>query len=317
MPRLTKLDIANFRGIRKGIVSGFADVTLLVGRNNSGKSTVAEAMVTVAAAVKAQQPEPWAAPTTAESLGRWSTDRNEAGRIEERWFDKDRSKRLGLVAWIDGAAFSVALGAGSPGTVGIGTPIPPGAAFLSRWADFLPADAGNVEIEKHLWTMVLGPRKDKTLIAAVNEIFGMQVEQIQLPPDGRLLLVLAERTIALDAHGAGTRAAVRCLIKLALAERTLFVMEHPETHQHPGSLMRLGAAMCSQAKRLDTQLVITTHSIECIRAFLEGSSNAGSSFAVLHLGLANGKLDVRSIDAETLRGLDRTGMDVRDLDLYA
>lgn len=189
-------------------------------------------------------------------------------------------------------------------------------AFLARAVAFLPGDACNLEIERDSWPAVLAPRKDKLLIASINEIFGLQVEQFQLPPDGRLLLLLPDRAIPLDAQGAGTRAAVRCLIRLALAEHALFVVEHPENHQHPGSLRRLAAAICRQAKDSDTQVIVTTHSMECVRAFLDGSGAAGSSFAVQHLALADGKLTVRTLDAETVRGLDRTGVDVREFDLY-
>ena len=79
----------------------------------------------------------------------------------------------------------------------------------------------------------------------------------------------------------------------------------------------MAAAICGQAKESDTQLLITTHSIECLRAFLDGSAAAGSSFAVQHLALTGGKLVARRLDAGTVGGLLRTGVDVREFDLYA
>src|SRR5271156_2767325 len=48
MIRVKSIQISRFRGIREGAVRDFADVNLLVGRNNSGKSTVVEAVHRVA-----------------------------------------------------------------------------------------------------------------------------------------------------------------------------------------------------------------------------------------------------------------------------
>src|SRR5271154_6421015 len=51
MIRVKSIEIKRFRGIREGAVRDFADVNLLVGRNNSGKSTVVEAIHRVAFSV--------------------------------------------------------------------------------------------------------------------------------------------------------------------------------------------------------------------------------------------------------------------------
>ena len=42
---LSSLEIKNFKGIREGKISGLAQVNVLVGRNNSGKSTVLDALL--------------------------------------------------------------------------------------------------------------------------------------------------------------------------------------------------------------------------------------------------------------------------------
>src|SRR5262245_3825313 len=41
---LDAVEIRGFRGIRQGALEGLSDVNVLVGRNNSGKTTVAEAI---------------------------------------------------------------------------------------------------------------------------------------------------------------------------------------------------------------------------------------------------------------------------------
>lgn len=41
---LSSIEIENFRGIRQGKVEGLTEVNVLIGRNNCGKTTLAEAL---------------------------------------------------------------------------------------------------------------------------------------------------------------------------------------------------------------------------------------------------------------------------------
>jgi len=41
---ITKIEIDNFRGIREGALEGLAPLSILVGANNSGKSTALESL---------------------------------------------------------------------------------------------------------------------------------------------------------------------------------------------------------------------------------------------------------------------------------
>ena len=91
--------------------------------------------------------------------------------------------------------------------------------------------------------------------------------------------------LPLDVQGDGTRSAMRGLIVLSLLKGTLFLMEEPECHQHPGSLERFAQAICRQAREQEVQILISTHSAECVRAFLKGADTAGSEGAVFHLTL--------------------------------
>jgi hypothetical protein len=63
--------------------------------------------------------------------------------------------------------------------------------------------------------------------------------------------------------------------------------------------------------------MLTTHSTECINAFLDGAAEAKSEAAVFHLRLQEGVLDARRLNRETAVGLENSGLDLRELDLYA
>ena len=95
------------------------------------------------------------------------------------------------------------------------------------------------------------------------------------------------------------------------------ILEEPECHQHPGSLTRFALALVKLAKTNGVQLFVTTHSAECVAAFLAASTDVQSEGAVFHLALTDGALDARKLDAATVQTLTTTGTDVRFLALYA
>lgn len=123
--------------------------------------------------------------------------------------------------------------------------------------------------------------------------------------------------VPLDSEGDGARVALRCLLPLSQLQDTLYIIEEPEVHQHPGSLQRFAKAVCQLGQERKVQILITTHSLECVSAFIDGAEAADSDSAVFHLSLEDGELTTRKVDAETVKSLDDMGTDVRKLDLYA
>lgn len=188
--------------------------------------------------------------------------------------------------------------------------------FALRLTLFRPLDAINQSIENSLWPRLLAKRHDRALTKALNDLFKMDVEQLQVLPDQRLLLLFADFSLPLDVQGDGARAALRCLMMLSALQGTLLILEEPECHQHPGSLERFAIAVCRQAKEQEVQLLISTHSAECVRAFLNASEKVGSESAVFHLQLEDGLLDATRLAPDAVKTLQATGVDLRFLDLY-
>ena len=182
---------------------------------------------------------------------------------------------------------------------------------------FRPPDTTNTNIEAKLWPQLLGDRSDKRLAAALNDVFGLQAESFQLLPSGKLIVLFENHSVPLDAQGDGTRAAMRCLMLLTALKQTMFILEEPECHQHPGSLEKFALAVCKLAKQNEVQLMVSTHSGECVTAFLKAAEAAKSDSAVFHLSLADGIQTARRLDAEAVETLQNTGIDVRFLDLYS
>jgi hypothetical protein len=339
MPRLKELSIRRFRGIASGKLEGFGDVNVVVGRNNSGKSTVAEA-VTRLAVEAGRHPtkllvrgsvDQW----EADALGRprssaWSTSRNESTAIgRECWFRHDQSSNIEIeTTWVepsDASPEKSVVAEADPARSAFAIKPSPTHPiddtpwlkdFFPKVTSFRPADAA-VRIEHTLWPHLLETRLDKVLIGAVNEIFGMDVEQIQLPPDGRLRLLFPTHGVSLDVTGDGTRAALRCLMILSVLDGGFFILEEPECHQHPGSLTRFAQAVCAVAATRRIQLLVTTQSRECVEAFFAGASSAKTVPMLFNLKLEDGRLEARRFESRSVESLLAAGTDPRCLDLYA
>lgn len=325
MIRLQSLAIEHFRGIREGKIEGLTDVNVLVGRNNSGKTTVLEAI------------QRWATRSgfKEDILKRgvnefWQSVRSLTGDSSLMWHRQETSHQIlisGTVTETDHPGSWQKLAYANPGS-------PPGiedsgSSMLAEmlrvrresWVEsmtvFRPSDAFNQKIEQDLWSSLLTKRRDKALTATLNEVFGLKAESFQLLPNNQLMVLFDDHSLPLDAQGDGTRAALRTLMVLAMLQGSLLMLEEPECHQHPGSLERFAAALCRLAKTQRVQLIVSTHSVECARAFLNGAATANSEAAIFHLKLEDGRQDARRLNPEAVETLTSTGVDIRFLDLYA
>jgi len=293
-------------------------VNILVGRNNSGKSTVAEAIVRAASRMSMPGGK------KEDSIGRprssfWRFNRKEGnasnqlqshlwyrgesthdievvlgdGRLEARYFIRGESEKHESP---DGHAF---------------------VKMAPQVTAFLPYMVREREGDRNLWERLLLTRADKTLTRALARIYDLpDLEGIQQLPKGDLWLLFDQYSVPLDSLGDGTRTALRCLMLLPLLEETLFVIEEPEVHQHPGSLERFANTTIEICKERRIQLLITTHSLECVSAFVQSAAEAEIDCSLFHLMLEEGGLTARKLEADTVRSLGDAGTDVRKLDLY-
>lgn len=323
--RLESVTIKNFRGIREGEIKGLVDVNVLIGRNNCGKSTVAEAITNLARSPHGGgQPDPLGREVIAE----WRRLRCD-GNDRDLWYRHDVSEAIEILGRISDAGEVVReLGVSAQGGAGLrptrnevnenpsNASAASSLAFLPSTFVFWPEDGKNRNIENRVWVGLLGSRRDRLLTRAINDVFGTSAESITVTPDGRTMLLFAEIGLSLDVQGDGLRTAMRCLMALATRENTLMILEEPECHQHPASLRRFASVLCTLARDQGVQLLLTSHSMECVAAFMAAAEQVGAEGATFHLKLVDGSLESRKLDKDTVEGLLDTGLDVRNLDLY-
>ena len=314
MLKLRNVDIANFRGIRSGAIAGLANVNLVVGRNNSGKSTVIEAIMRTAQIAGGIQNR-WAGTWLEE----WQDIRKQrATAPPSMWFRSDTTKSISVsLGFGDDPATQITWRLESPSRpVGdIEGQSDDAKKYLQVVGLFRPRDAESDRIEQTLWPTLLSTRADKTLISGLKAIFGMEVEQLQVPPDGRMLLLFPDFSVPLDSHGDGTRSVLRSLMLLATMRDTMLFIEDPEAHQNPSALSGLARVLCDLARKQEVQLFISTHSLEAVRAFL-AAVETPNDVAVFHFDLHDGALSSRRLVKDVVERLVATGVDPRSLDVY-
>jgi hypothetical protein len=337
MAKLSSLSIENFRGIREGSISDFTDVNILVGRNNSGKTTIIEAITRSAIPGGLQHDlfrrpveNLWAQTRTARAIDPASGEvprtivPTHASQDSLLWYRQNRTKEIVIASVLRGNDSSnerlvYRLRDNSqPATYMPGPPRKLGCPeFCEGITVFRPLDAFNAAIERSFWSQLLSDRRDRKLAEILNEVFGINAESFQLLPNNQFMVLFPDYSLPLDVQGDGTRAAMRTLMTLAMLQGTLMMVEEPECHQHPGSLERFAAALCKLAKSNGVQLIVSTHSSECVGWFLKAAKASNSGTGVFHLSLTDGKLNARRLDSEAVESLTSTGVDVRFLDLYA
>ena len=327
MLKLQTITIERFRGIRSGTLDNFASVNLLIGRNNSGKTTVLEAICRAAASGTG----------SGDFLGRsvqqvWSSIRGQDDG-SGLWYKQETSEpillKAGLVKTASDSRPKVStltqrylwqnnsVAGGADAAVAEGGPTHNDLIkFFKSLALYRPEDGINRTIERHFWPKLLATRRDKLLTGTLNDVFKLQTEGLQLLPDGQLMTLFPDYSVSVDLQGDGTRSTLRALMVLTMMTGSLLLLEEPECHHHPGSLGRYAQALCKQSQEQQVQLIISTHSSECVRSFLEAAGSVGSDSAVFHLTLENGVQTARRLDAEAVETLQATGVDVRFLDLY-
>ncbi len=317
--QIRSIEITGFRGIRRGLIESLADVNILVGQNNSGKTTVGEAIARAACCAAGSRIDPLGR----DRIAPWTIPRHEGASDSglALWYRSDGSQEM-RVRVDDGKGtnfgFSAQPVVGANPTIGGGVVSSTSLReFAAGVTLFSAADANEEMIERGVWRRLLSTRSDKALAESLRTMFDMpNLERLEFPFDAKLTLVFPDHVLSLDSQGEGTRAAVRFLLVLSSLRNTLLMFEHPESHQHPGSLERFAEAVCRQARDQEVQLLLTTHSADCVRAFFKGAGSAHSEAALFHLSLREGELGVRRLQEEGVTALEGMGTDVRFLDLY-
>ena len=349
---LSSLEIKSFKGIKEGTISNLAQVNVLVGRNNSGKSTVLDALLLMRCAFAVIG---HTGNNGLEQIVKRKINREGSLNLRELHYMLDTNQRASLVAgfpdgttvsedWntylqqleldieVDGRSqkwkHNISVG---PGLILENSLTRDHGLFMAEKIGSEKAKliANGYQIEPNsirfpfletIWEKIIIDRRDRKLREIANEIYQIEIEgfdQSQFGGYNRLVAKLPDRSVAIDWMGDGLRYALNILALGMLLEGTILMVEEPETHQHPESLKKLTQTLFELAKRQNLQLFLTTHSWELMTYALEAAEQKEVGLTMHHVRLNDkGEFDSRAIPSPDAKLLMDIGHDIRLHDKY-
>ncbi len=358
---LSSITIRNFRGIKEGTIQDLSNINIFVGRNNTGKSSVLEAIQLLSTTVVIYDPlqrqimDQLMSRRVNRSAGYKSLCYNykqDKGLEFELSADKSVvsfvmdtpntwkiSSHLLQDFYMQGHATGATLAQAGRSTGGTFTDF---ITLLKSFATSFPKaekimvpmlesvrnciiiDSLLVHqfpaVERIVLQDLFNTRKDKIMIKILNEAYGTDIESISYLPDERgvysLLLMFPSKSVRVDEMGDGFRFAL-VIISLMLAfDMKISLIEEMENHQHPRALRHIAQILVNNSIENNTQLFLTTHNIELIKAFIEAVEGKLDQLRVFHFDLKEGILEARPVRGMDAKMLDDLGMDLRLLHEY-
>lgn len=296
--------IQHLRGIREGELAELSPLTVLVGPNSAGKSTILDALfigafpkteIAVGMVVKRRQ--------GARQGARWLFWRgDEQGKPVVELASEAGTRRCELSMRNPPNEIVCVIGSSRGGTVfksdNSFAPIHGGFAVDLPVKDItevrlVEPREGGVSTPMHdLYSRAVqtGHRAAlKDLISAV--VPGLQsIEILTEGGEPVLHLVLEDYSVPAGLLGDGVQALLRQSFELAAKPGGVVLLEEPEVHEHPSAIAQTAKAIVTSVRR-GVQVILTTHSLELIDALLaEMTGEDVDKLSVYRLKLDGGKL---------------------------
>jgi energy-coupling factor transporter ATP-binding protein EcfA2 len=150
--------------------------------------------------------------------------------------------------------------------------------------------------------------REEAVVDLLRDVLGddfRDLYPIQESEDGKTNVHLRYRwgTVPVDVAGDGIRSLVRIALELAGRAESVTLLEEPELHQHPRSLVQTARALHAAVVR-GMQVVLTTHSLELVDALVDVADAAAlGRLAVYRLALVRGDLRSHRISGEQVKVL--------------
>lgn len=301
---IRSISIKNLRGIKAGSIDGMTSLNVFVGSNNSGKSTVLDAILIGASPNpnQALQTMPARRPGL-QPPHRWLLFRERGSDAESCLIRVETSSGETREAEV----YHAAPGADSP--LQATTPRPRELSDQQTMAleplkdvpmvrlvqPFLLAGQPNLP---DLFSEVAERGLSEKAKAIVRDL-RPEIENIQILTQGgqpTIFLESANGATPLDAAGDGVRLLLRISLELAAPDGSIILLEEPEVHLHPGAIQQMARAIFAAIQR-SIQVFVTTHSLDLIDALLSvASAEDQKQLTVYRLQLEGGALKCHRLD---------------------
>lgn len=296
---IRSVEIKGLRGIQEGKLEDFTPLVILVGTNNSGKSTILDALLIganpnvsdgILAAIDrrngVKQKARWLVtqPASFPASIMLKTHLEEIYRTVDIKLSRSQTEEQVVVT---GTVFTTNGHIGHADDEEILTPASTGteissltfgdngSAAYSRSvvsADGVPEvhlvdpEMGTRLLPLHeLYTKVLEQGRRKEVRKLISDLMG-GVEDVLILTEGNspvLYLDYSSGSVPVAMAGEGVQSLLRTAMELASRPNGVVLLEEPEVHQHPGAIQQTARAIWAAIRR-GIQVVISTHSLDLI-----------------------------------------------------
>jgi len=303
---LSQIEIQRFKNIKK-IALDLDKINILVGSNNSGKSSVLQAIqfaISVAQTASLERTTHWRRngrlPT---SIGQmqliYSPLRDVSalapfGNLEE---DETKGIKIGFNEAESGYATDIVVRRGKNKNIAIELTGPelgrrlqsiespfsiyvPGLAGIPIFEEYKPpahvrkaaarGDANSV-FRNILWLLKQDAGNWNQFISDFNSIFphlGLEVTFNQTTEETiNAFIIISGKRLPIDAAGTGVLQAIQILSYVNVYHPHLLLLDEPDSHLHPNNQRLLAKMLINLAEKRDLQILMCTHSRHLLKAF--------------------------------------------------
>ena len=340
-----RIEIENFRGIRKASIDGFNQLTILIGKNGAGKSSILEALYLVSSCVSIGDNVRGSMKldylvSRRGGRGDWNNSRSVL------WYQMDTSQHIIVRLYTDEKPLEFHVFDRPPYESPVRLSIEGGFIELMKGhllnddgspkgyrEDLLPHYSNVKEflegvlfidhrllsnpstIEEYAWAKVAAKRRDKEIVSMIREEFEPDAESFTYLPIGNtylLALQTSQTTVRIDDLGDGARIAILASLLLLASNPTIVLIEEPENHMHPAGLKSFITFVLKLAKNKNFQLLMSTHSIELISITQKIAENLNIKTSTIFIERdTNGTVASRNFSLEDTELLRKLGIDPR------
>ncbi len=323
---ITSVRIESLRGIRTGVVEGLGPLSVLIGPNNSGKSTVLDALLIGAHPVPAEAIGPVVQRRgTVEGGARWLFWRS--GKVASvavttttgtwRRCALERQQMSAIRCTVTGPNASygedtIVFDDSNAVTAGRSQPL--GQLDDVPAVDLVQPHRGFGQEPLHrIYTRVLeGGRLEEVDALLAQLLPGFKRIEILADKDKPVVYIsYKDGSVPAGLQGDGVQSALRLALDLAAAPGGVVLLEEPEPAQHPRALHESARAVVAAVKR-GVQVILSTHSLDFLDMLRTHLGDDLAKLSVHRLACVAGELSVvRYSGAEVALARDAIGDDLR------
>ncbi|RLE49294.1 MAG: hypothetical protein DRJ31_05460 [Candidatus Methanomethylicota archaeon] len=348
-PYIRKVALWNFRGIRGGVLE-FAPLTILVGANNCGKSTILEALFLGAGLSRKTPYVPYMAVEVVNNLHRTLHSGSYAFlvhnytaphafivlNVEDRFIAtvfllKENHIRVEYLVAGEETRLDVALERvvtkGSGGTKLCDLDLNSNkVSDINKWDLITSKDIlifhpklvnEAYEFLKGYWPEVKNKRVSMKIVELVSRISNERYVNLTLEPFyGGQLALYAQRpdgsSIRVGDLGDGVQELLIAGLLYEMVKPGVLLWDDFESHMNPKALVESSLWLTELVEK-GTQVVVSTHSLEALRCLAKTAvEHVGEEYvSITLLSLVNGELKAKKMSLEEVEKLQAAGVDVR------